>query len=178
MDQNIQVKLIVYANDICILIDSPSDFERLNSHLQRYSNISNTKFNNHKTEAFSLSGNKIEMWENILMENKVLTYHNKFSENPFRYLGFYVRYTKNHRDIIQSKLMKNIKDQVYKFSQRRLSLRGRFTLWNILILSKVWYCKNTQHNTTILQFHSENGLCIYLAKEKTPYLSQSIIYTD
>ncbi|KAG2228433.1 hypothetical protein INT48_007730, partial [Thamnidium elegans] len=50
------VKSLAYADDICVILKDQVDYQRLQIQLQRYANVSNAKFNQSKTEAFSLNG--------------------------------------------------------------------------------------------------------------------------
>ncbi|CEP20108.1 hypothetical protein [Parasitella parasitica] len=50
------VKTIAYADDVCVVLKTQDEFTRLQNHLIQYSNVSNTKFNQTKTKAFSLNG--------------------------------------------------------------------------------------------------------------------------
>ncbi|CAO3663614.1 unnamed protein product [Rhizopus stolonifer] len=53
---------------------------------------------------------------------------------------------------LQDKLLAEVKEQVLIYSQRQLSLRGRATIMNTLILSKIWYClRLLQHTQSFFQ---------------------------
>jgi hypothetical protein len=135
-----RAKTLAYADDICTIISSPSDYLRLHYHLDRYAMVSNAKFNQEKTEGFALSGTPDENWKLLLLQKGRTVYHSNRSPEPFRYLGFYITYTTAQRDYLQNKLLTKVKEQVLLYSQRQLTLRGRVTVMNTLILSKIWYC--------------------------------------
>ncbi|KAI8373273.1 hypothetical protein BD560DRAFT_304057, partial [Blakeslea trispora] len=59
--------------------------------------------------------------------------------SAFRYLGFYISYTVGQRQTIESTLLEKIKTQIQIFTSRSLSLRGRASVANTLILSKLWF---------------------------------------
>ncbi|KAG0822606.1 hypothetical protein G6F19_011268 [Rhizopus arrhizus] len=134
------VKTLAYADDICTILNNHSDYDRLQYHMSQYSNVSNAKFNQDKTEAFSLSGTPNESWKYLLHQQRITIYHTDRSPEPFRYLGFHIMYTTSQRRFLQDKLITTVKDQVQVYSQRQISLRGRATIMNTLILTKVWYC--------------------------------------
>ncbi|KAG1152986.1 hypothetical protein G6F37_000053 [Rhizopus arrhizus] len=50
------LKVLAYADDVCVLLHFTDDYYRLRHHLDRYESVSNAKVNIHKTEAFSLDG--------------------------------------------------------------------------------------------------------------------------
>ncbi|KAI8328768.1 hypothetical protein BC941DRAFT_519117 [Chlamydoabsidia padenii] len=49
------IKCIAYAVDVCVIIKDQHDFDRLWTHMNNYSSVSNARFNTNKTEAFSLT---------------------------------------------------------------------------------------------------------------------------
>ncbi|KAG1136310.1 hypothetical protein G6F37_012114 [Rhizopus arrhizus] len=57
------VKTLAYADDICTILNNHSGYDRLQYHMHQYSNVSNAKFNQDETEAFSLSGTPNESWK-------------------------------------------------------------------------------------------------------------------
>ncbi|KAG1016492.1 hypothetical protein G6F26_012483 [Rhizopus arrhizus] len=56
------LKVLAYADDVCVLLHSTDDYCRLRHHLDRYGSVSNAKVNIHKTEAFSLDGRSYPEW--------------------------------------------------------------------------------------------------------------------
>ncbi|CAO3647302.1 unnamed protein product [Cunninghamella blakesleeana] len=82
MEISSQMKLVAYADDICVLLDSIYDLNRLKYHIDKYTKVSNTKFNTHKTEAFSLNEAKIEKWDKTLYDNNI-NYHDVSSDKPY-----------------------------------------------------------------------------------------------
>jgi hypothetical protein len=65
-NSNVVIKCLAYADDICALISNPHDFQLLQGHMQQYCQVSNTRFNVHKTEAISLNGTATSKWESLL----------------------------------------------------------------------------------------------------------------
>ncbi|KAG1468971.1 hypothetical protein G6F56_003531 [Rhizopus delemar] len=61
-----RVKTLAYADDICTILDSESDYDRFQYHLYQYAMVFNAKFNQEKTEAFSLNGRSEESWKLLL----------------------------------------------------------------------------------------------------------------
>ncbi|KAG1067861.1 hypothetical protein G6F61_013339 [Rhizopus arrhizus] len=45
------IKCLAYADDICVFLDNPDELGLLHYHMQRYSDVSNAKFNEDKSEA-------------------------------------------------------------------------------------------------------------------------------
>ncbi|KAI8328722.1 hypothetical protein BC941DRAFT_406379 [Chlamydoabsidia padenii] len=113
--------------------------ERIKHHLEQYASVSNAKFNQHTTEAFALDGSNNATWRQILNDNNISTYYHRESPTPFRYLGFTMCYTRAHRLLTVHQLIADVKKQVGIYSRRYLSIKGRATIWNSLILSKIWY---------------------------------------
>ncbi|KAG1136317.1 hypothetical protein G6F37_012049 [Rhizopus arrhizus] len=167
------VKTIAYADDVCVILKTQDDFTRLRYHLSQYSQVSNAKFNQAKTEAFSLNGDKDVDWERYLLHHNISTYHTKYSSEPFRYLGFYMAYTINQRNFIQDTLLHKVKDQVKLYSSRHLSLRGRATVTNTLIMTKIWYALRLLHPTQAFLKKLKSIIYDYVWQNKRPLVSYS-----
>lgn len=75
-----------------------------------------------------------------LEELNITQYHYRHSLSPFLYLGFYMVDTIAHRNWRQYKLLSSVQVAAQIYSARQLSLRGRATIINTLIMTKVWYC--------------------------------------
>ncbi|KAG0793190.1 hypothetical protein G6F22_005668 [Rhizopus arrhizus] len=56
------LKVLAYADDVCVLLNSTDNYCRLLHHLDRYGPVSNAKINIHKTGAFSLDGHSYSEW--------------------------------------------------------------------------------------------------------------------
>jgi exonuclease III len=165
------VKTIAYADDICAILNSQEDFNKVQHHIAQYSRVSNAKFNQSKTEAFSLNGNKDNGWSTFLHQENISTYFTKFSNEPFRYLGFYMVYTITQRDIIQEKLGQMVKKQIALYSSRDLSLGGRTTVMNTLIMSKIWHCLRLLQPTNAFLKQLKSLTYGYVWQHKRPMVS-------
>ncbi|KAG1144841.1 hypothetical protein G6F37_009667 [Rhizopus arrhizus] len=56
------LKVLAYADNMCVLLHPTDDYCHLRHHLDRYGSVSNAKINIHKTEAFSLSEHSYPEW--------------------------------------------------------------------------------------------------------------------
>ncbi|KAG0978525.1 hypothetical protein G6F29_009263 [Rhizopus arrhizus] len=133
------LKLLAYADDICVILESYSDFQLVQHHIERYALVSNAKLNIHKTEAFSLSGRRHPSWISFLADQGINTWHDSTAAQPFRYLGFPMIRSVAQRRYVEDSMLQSIRSQCHIYSQRNLSVRGRVTIMNTLILSKLWY---------------------------------------
>ncbi len=76
----------------------------------------------------------------VSQDNGVFQYYNQYnSTESFRYLGYQIIYTIQQRRFLEEQLLSNLKTVISIYSQRQLSLRGRATVMNTLILTKNWY---------------------------------------
>ncbi|KAG1140784.1 hypothetical protein G6F37_009191 [Rhizopus arrhizus] len=130
------LKVLAYADDVCVLLHSFEDYHRLQHHLNRYSLVSNAKVNIHKTEAFSLDGRPYPEWIDFFSTQGITKWHDHISPSPLRYLGFPLIQSLTQRRYLEGHLLQLVKTQCYIYSQRQLSIRGRATIANSLILSK------------------------------------------
>ncbi|KAG1144336.1 hypothetical protein G6F38_006425 [Rhizopus arrhizus] len=104
--------------------------------LMIYSLVSNAKVNIHKTEAFSLDGRPYPEWIDFFSTQGITKWHDRTSPSPLRYLGFPLIQSLTQRRYLEGHLLQLVKTQCYIYSQRQLSIRGRATIANSLILSK------------------------------------------
>ncbi|KAG1471676.1 hypothetical protein G6F56_001984 [Rhizopus delemar] len=112
------VKLMAYADDVICLLQNPEDLNRLLSRFQTYSRASNSLLNCSKTQVISLSGPSLiytDIWRSTLQSQDIRTLHDHTSPNAL------------------------VTDACNIHSQRLLSVRGRATFVNTLILSTLWY---------------------------------------
>ncbi|CEP07325.1 hypothetical protein [Parasitella parasitica] len=170
------IKCLAYADDVCVFLRDELDLHRLQTHMTNYAAVSNAKFNEDKSEAFSLSGGRSDSWVRAFDEMNVQTYYHQGSPAAFRYLGLYFAYTHGQRAQIQDMLLKSVKTQCQIYSQRQLSIMGRVTIVNSLILSKVWYSLRMLKPT--LKFLGDVKSCVYqfVWQKKCPILRKELIF--
>jgi hypothetical protein len=138
-DANLQlIKLLAYADDVACLLRDPADMFRLQHRLSTYSAASNAKINYHKTMAISLSGARLSssVWRLHLLANHTTQWHDCSSSVPLIYLGFPMYTSTSQCDAFLENLLQLIAQDCRVHSQRLLSVRGRVTVLNNLILSK------------------------------------------
>ncbi|KAG0934661.1 hypothetical protein G6F30_009715 [Rhizopus arrhizus] len=136
------VKLLAYADDVLFLLNDPSDLTSLQEHLSLYSRASNARVNFHKTEALSLSGARLDpdsVWHTPLLSHRITRWHDCRSPQPVIYLGYPLSTSTSQRDRYLETILCKIKSACVLHSQRSLSIRGRVTIVNSLILSKLWH---------------------------------------
>jgi hypothetical protein len=165
------IKCLAYADDVCVFLDSPSDFVRLHLHIQAYTSVSNAHFNDHKTEAFALNGKEQADWVALFTRHRIPTYHHRHSHTAFRYLGFSMSYTQAQRKQVCDRLLDTVSHQVKMYSQRQLSIKGRVTIMNSLILAKVWYLLRILVVPQAFFQKLRRLICDFVGGKKTPRLS-------
>lgn len=133
------LKCLAYADDVMIFLSTPSDLHRLQLHLSKYQSASNAKLNPHKSQAISLSGNRQPEWNTFLQQSGFPTCHDRTWLEPIIYLGYPLASSKSQLDEFLAKLLLSIKSLCNQHSLRHLSLRGRATILNSLILSTTWH---------------------------------------
>ena len=128
-----------------------TDFHRLQETLRLYSRASNTKVNYHKTEVISLSGESQLAWQELLQSAGISAWHDYRSLSAVRYLGFPLVSTSSLLNAFLDGLLVKLQIACDIHLQRRLSIRGRSTVINTLILSKIWHVLRVTPVTQ--QFH-------------------------
>ncbi|KAG0770823.1 hypothetical protein G6F22_017055 [Rhizopus arrhizus] len=133
---------MAYADDVVCFLNSPQELHILQQHLDLYSQASNAKVNFHKTEAFALSGSRSSysrVWRIPLLQYQIHSWHDSSSNQPVIYLGFPLHSSVTQRDTYLDALLSKIDTSCQLHSHRSLSIRGRVTIMNSLILSKLWH---------------------------------------
>jgi hypothetical protein len=136
------VKLLAYTDGVIYLLNNPLDLEVLQSHLHKYSRASNAQVNLHKTQAFPLSGKPIlnsSLWSSQLLFHSIDQWHDCITAGPLTCLGFPLYLSTKQRDSYLNALLDKIRNACNAHSQRSLSIHGRVTILNTLILSELWH---------------------------------------
>ncbi|CAO3588560.1 unnamed protein product [Absidia cylindrospora] len=100
-------------------------------------------------------------WQDFFRRQGITTWFDRHSSVPLRYLGFSMVQSPAQRHHISQQLLTTVSNACNIYSQRHLSIRGRTTIANMLILAKIWYqlrlvnlpqCFYTQLRSIIYQF--------------------------
>lgn len=132
------LKLLAYADDLLVFLKDPSEWRRLMQHLQVYGLASNASVNLNKTVVFSLSGVPHEAWISLLRPTAT-TWHDRTSTSSITYLGYPIYHTPDQLNNFLDQLYIKIKNQVAYLNHRNLSILGRATVANSLLLSRLWH---------------------------------------
>ncbi|KAK4518914.1 uncharacterized protein ATC70_009140 [Mucor velutinosus] len=133
-------KILCYADDAFVFVQDLPDLARLEYHLDVYCNATNAKINYNKVEAISLSGqNTWSYWQARLSEMNITKFTSNKDSNPVIYLGFPLLQSVQQREVFIGGLVDNLRTATKIHSVRSLSVVGKATVLNSLILSKCWY---------------------------------------
>ncbi|KAG2201537.1 hypothetical protein INT47_007414 [Mucor saturninus] len=141
------IKFLAYADDVCVIIQDALEMDGLEYQMDKYARASNAKFNEDKSKAFSLNGKHDRDWETILTSRNISTYYHKSSLSILRYLGFYLPYSAQQRQSLESKLAELLSPifycrlnygVVYAFSTR---LNSFFKTLRFTVYQFVWQKK-------------------------------------
>ncbi|PHZ08524.1 uncharacterized protein RHIMIDRAFT_247685 [Rhizopus microsporus ATCC 52813] len=66
------LKVLAYADDVCVLLQSFNDFNRVQTHLSNYDYVSNARLNMIKIEALSLNGRPQPEWAHFLEQHQII----------------------------------------------------------------------------------------------------------
>lgn len=133
------VKILAYADDTLVYLRDTQDFSLLQSAITVYMKASNALLNYHKTIASSLSGKPSATWQAFLQSHGITGWHDRSSPSPLIYLGYPICSSITQRNVAFQKLYDSIRNTVILHSQRNISIRGRTTILNSLIYSKLWH---------------------------------------
>jgi hypothetical protein len=68
------LKYLAYADDVCVFLHNQNGFNLLQSCMAYYGRVSNARFNEHNSEAFSLNGKRDASWADKLGTLRITTY--------------------------------------------------------------------------------------------------------
>ncbi|KAI7848072.1 hypothetical protein BDC45DRAFT_419252, partial [Circinella umbellata] len=128
-----------YADDALFFLSDFNDFHRLQASLSIYSRASNAKVNYLKTEAISLSGARQQEWQDLLQSADINAWHDYRSLSAVRYLGYPLASTSSQLNAFLDGLLVKLQTASDIHLQRGLSIQGRSTVINTLIMSKIWH---------------------------------------
>ncbi|KAI7855430.1 hypothetical protein BDC45DRAFT_424540, partial [Circinella umbellata] len=128
-----------YADDALFFLSDFNDFHQLQNALSLYSRASNAKVNYHKTEAISLSGARQTAWQDFLQSAGINAWHDYRSLSAVRYLGYPLTSTNSQLHAFLEGLLVKLRTASDMHLQRGLSVQGRSTVINTLIMSKIWH---------------------------------------
>ncbi|ORE03776.1 hypothetical protein BCV72DRAFT_212631, partial [Rhizopus microsporus var. microsporus] len=95
--------------------------------------------NYNKTVAFPVSGSSHTEWPTLLQSYGVTQWHDSTSSEPLTYLGYPLLQSPRQRNSFQQRIVEKVSSACNIFKQRSLSIRGRATVLNVLILSSLWH---------------------------------------
>ncbi|KAG1487848.1 hypothetical protein G6F54_012411 [Rhizopus delemar] len=133
------IKVLAYADDLLIFLRTAADLAEVQKLIQHYNQASNAKMNFDKTVAFSISGIPHPHWLPALASYGITKWHDRCSDEPLTYLGYPLMQSTAHRRLFQGRLIAKITRACDIHKQRNLSVRGRATVLNTLILSTLWH---------------------------------------
>jgi hypothetical protein len=84
------MQCLAYANNVCVLFKCANDLDFLQYHMQRYADVSNTKFNDDKSRVFSLNSQFDSNWAYLMATQNISKYYHQGSPLIIRYPGFHL----------------------------------------------------------------------------------------
>jgi hypothetical protein len=132
------VKQGAYADDLLAMVSSVEEWEALDRALQLYGSASNAKVNLNKTVAFPMS-NYFDIPLKTHLSTLDIQWHDDTSPEALIYLGFPLFFGKQQQDLFWSKVFAKVKAGIDIHSARSLSVLGRATIVNALLLSRLWH---------------------------------------
>ncbi|SAL96475.1 hypothetical protein, partial, partial [Absidia glauca] len=172
------IKCLAYADDVCVLLNSPPDLDRLQQHMSEYASVSNARFNKSKTEAIFLNGIQSRTWAQAIRNMNITILHHRVSNHTLRYLGFYIPFSASQRRTIQEHFLSVIKTQCQLYSTRQLSIMGKVTIVNVLISSKIWYYLRTFRPTQAFFSSLRSIIYQFVWQKKSPPLAKDLVFAS
>jgi hypothetical protein len=134
------IKLFSYADDTLLFLNNAHDFSIAQSHLEKYSLASNAKINYHKVKAISLSGyNLNDYWLPLLTPDGIPSIHSRDDPQSIIYLVFTMILSRQQCVHFFLDFNQKLNASILLHSSRTISLLGKASIANSLVLSKCWY---------------------------------------
>lgn len=134
------VKLLSYADDTLLFLHDVHDLEFAAVHLAHYSAAPNAQINFHKTRAISLSGLGISSrWLTALYRFDISHIWTAVDNGAIIYLGYPLVQCIRQQLAFVTSFLRDLKQTMELHAQRSISLYGRATIVNSLVVSKCQY---------------------------------------
>lgn len=132
------IKVLAYADDLLVFLQTPAEWHSLLRHIKTYNLESNSKVNLNKTVVFPLSGEPNPSWQTMLATMNT-SWHDRTAPNALTYLGYPLYHHDRQLDAFLHSIYTNLDTHVQVLKQRTLSVLGRATVANSLLLSRLWH---------------------------------------
>lgn len=132
------IKVSAFADDLFTMVKSTQEWNMLQQTFDLYGQASNARINWNKTVAFPLSRTPEEGLKTLLLGSGV-RWHDSSNEEHLTYLGFPITLSKQQERTFWTNLSNKTKTIISIHSARSLSILGRGTIANSIILAKLWH---------------------------------------
>ncbi|KAK4514172.1 uncharacterized protein ATC70_001759 [Mucor velutinosus] len=112
------IKVLAYADDALVVLRNPTEFEHLQDIINQYMAASNASLN---------------------YNQGITSWHDRTATEPLTYLGFAICSSANQRATYALSIISKIRAYCQLHSTRALTYRGRVTVINALLYSKLWH---------------------------------------
>ncbi|GAN00853.1 hypothetical protein MAM1_0003c00277 [Mucor ambiguus] len=133
------IKVLAYADDTLVVLRNPTEFTHLQDTINKYTLASNAALNYNKTQALSLSGKLHTNWISFLQDQGITSWHDNTASEPLTYLGFAICSSARQRAHYATSIISKLRSYCQLHSSRSLTYRGRVTIINALLFSKLWH---------------------------------------
>jgi hypothetical protein len=134
------VRFTAYADDVLVLCTSTEDFDSFQTLYKIYGLASNAKLNPSKSVALTLTGQAPPpLLTTHLATHGITRWYSQDDPDPLIYLGYPILYNRRQRNTFMDKLTLTVKHHTDIHRSRQLSILGRATVLNTLVLSKIWH---------------------------------------
>ncbi|CEP19709.1 hypothetical protein [Parasitella parasitica] len=173
------IKLLSYADDTLVFLRDTDDLRFLVEHLNAYSEASNAKINFHKTRAISLSGVDITPhWLTALAPFDISQIWTTRETEAITYLGDPLSQGVRQRQLFFGIFIQDLRQTAELHSRRGISLYGRATIVNSLIVSKCWYVFSVLPTTMEFLRNIRSIITAFVNTNITPSISWDLMVTD
>ncbi|CEP16357.1 hypothetical protein [Parasitella parasitica] len=135
------VKLLAYADDLLVLVNSCAEMQAIQDHISCYGRASNARVNYHKSVAFPLAGDRSRVRPDLfrLAGRLQFQWYDSNSPSYIKYLVYPIWFSKAQRDFFCKETILKLQASLDRHRTRNISVYGRANMVNSLFLARFWH---------------------------------------
>lgn len=175
------IKLLAYADDILIFAKNKAEYLAIEDCLKGYSKASNSKINLDKSVAFPLHGSKMvghkgAELRNYITNNQRMKWFDNSSTGYLKYLGYPLWFNNQQRDTFVDNISGKIQATVNFYKERKISVYGRATVANTMILSKLWHVLRLTNLPKVVTSRLNSIIYQYIVDDRRIQVKKDVFY--
>ncbi|CEP09380.1 hypothetical protein, partial, partial [Parasitella parasitica] len=172
------VKLLAYADDLLVLVNSCAEMQAIQDHISCYGRASNARVNYHKSVAFPLAGDRSRVRPDLfrLAGRLQFQWYDSNSPSYIKYLGYPIWFSKAQRDVFCKETILKLQASLDRHRTRNISVYGRANMVNSLFLARFWHLLRVTTLPTAFVRKISSLVYQFVCHKIVPTMKKSVIY--